>query len=212
VFLPGEAEADEKIARTEAELANAERLRTEAMAARDELLAYKKLLYEKGKMQLEPIVRKTLDQLGFATTPSETIRGTGFEIDGRTTRGSTPGVLEIKGSKKQIVLDEFAPFIPKILADLEASGKLSKGILIGNGLCAKNPSERVGEGVFSPHVLDAAKTQSIAIVNSVELYCVLCGILSGEVKDLDSVREKILKTNGFVDLREYCGKGVRAEC
>lgn len=150
-----------------------------------------------------------MDDVGFKTTPGETIPGTGFEIDGRTAVGSSPGILEIKGSKKQIGLDEFSPFVPKILADLKAKGYQSKGILIGNGLCEVPPKERLGEKVFSPHTLEAAKTQSVALVNSVELYCVACGILSGQItlQDLEQMREKILKANGFVSVLEYC-KGL----
>jgi len=205
VVLPGVSEAVGKIENIDKQLREIEQARREAVRERDDLLAYKKLLYEKGKTQLEPIARKALDRIGFKTTPGETIRGTGFEIDGRTTVGSCQGILEIKGSKKQIGLDEFSPFIPKILADLKSKGYQSKGILVGNGLCEALPKDRLGEKVFSSHVLDAAKTQSIALVNSVELYFVVCGVLSGKIKppDLEAIREKILKTNGFVSLLEY---------
>jgi hypothetical protein len=204
VFLPGAREAEERIATIQKQLDEIEGIRKGAARERDELLAFRKLLYEKGKTQLEPIARKALDRLGFGTTPSETIRETGFEIDGRTTVGSIPGLLEVKGSKKQIGLDEFSPFIPKILADLGASGRQSKGILIGNGLCETVPSSRVGEKMFSPHVLEAAKSQSIALVNSVDLYCVLSGVLSGEIKDPGPIRERILTTSGFVPLVDCC--------
>ena len=204
VALPGVADAEDKITKIEVQLQDTVRLKREAVRELDELLIYKKLLYEKGTTQLEPIVRKALDHLGFGTKPSETITGTGFEIDGRTTVGSIPGILEIKGSKKQIALDEFSPFIPKILTDLGASGYASKGILIGNGLCEGNPKDRLGDKVFSSHVLEAAKTQSIVLVNSVELYCVVCGILSGKIHDLAAIREKILTTNGFVSLVPFC--------
>ncbi len=204
VALPGVADAENKITTIDELLQETERLKREATRELDDLLAYKKLLYEKGTTQLEPIVRRALDRLGFGTKPSETITGTGFEIDGRTTVGSMPGILEIKGSKKQIVLDEFSPFIPKVLADLGATGYPSKGILIGNGLCEGNPKDRLDVKVFSTHVLDAAKTQSIALVNSVELYCVLCNILSGKIQNLDVIREKILTTNGFVSLLPFC--------
>jgi hypothetical protein len=183
-----------------------EQAKREAIRERDELLAYKKLLYEKGKTQLEPIVRKALNQIGFQSTPGETISGSGFEIDGRTIIGSSPGILEIKGSRKQIVLDEYSPFIPKILADFRAKGTQSKGILIGNGLCETPAKDRLGEKVFSPHVLEASKTQSIALVNTVELYCVVSGILAGKIKpsDLEQIRERILKANGFASLSEFC--------
>jgi hypothetical protein len=206
VSLPGLTEADDKIMGIDETLRKVEQARREAVSERDGLLAYKKLLYEKGKTQLEPTVRRALDQIGFKTTPSETLPGAGFEIDGRTTVGSPPGILEVKGSKKQIGLDEFSPFIPKILADLKATGHQSKGILVGNGLCESPPKDRLGEKVFSPHVLEAAKTQSIALINSVELYRVVCGILAGQIQSqhLELMREKILKTSGFVSLLEYC--------
>jgi hypothetical protein len=204
VSLPGASDAETKITKIDEQMREVEQLRREAVSERDELLAYKKLLYEKGRTQLEPTVRRALDQLGFATKPGETISGTGFEIDGRTTVGSALGILEVKGSKKQIALGEFSPFVPKILADFQASGCASKGILIGNGLCEGHPQDRLGEKVFSPHVLQAAKTQSIALVNSVELYCVICGVLSGDIVQLDVIREAILTTNGLVNLRQFC--------
>ena len=206
VTLPGMAEAEDKITEIDEKLREVELAKREAVRERDDLLAYKKLLYEKGKTQLEPIVRKALDMIGFSSMPGETISGTGFEIDGRTTVGSYPGILEVKGSKKQIGLDELSPFIPKILADLNVKGHPSKGILIGNGLCETKPTDRLGEKVFSPHSLTAAKTQSIALVNSVELYVAVCGVLSGEVKNLnlEHMREKILSTSGFASLLEFC--------
>jgi hypothetical protein len=203
VYLPGALNADSRITEIDERMSEIEEERRDAVRERDQLLAYKKLLYEKGRT-LEPTVLRTLDQLGFATKPGETISGTGFEIDGRTTIGSTPGILEVKGSKKQIALDEFSPFIPKILGDLEATGYASKGILIGNGLCEAPPETRLGENVFSPHVLEAATRQSVALINAVELYCILCGVLSGNITNLEAIREAILTTNGFVSLRQFC--------
>ena len=101
ISLPGVAEADEKVQGIDETLRKVEQARREAVSERDDLLAYKKLLYEKGKTQLEPIVRKALDRVGFKTTPGEVIPpGPGFEVDGRTTGGSSPGILEIKGFEK----------------------------------------------------------------------------------------------------------------
>src|SRR5205807_9606565 len=108
--------------------------------------------------------------------------------------------LEVKGSKNQIGLDEFSSFVPKILADFQAQGCQSKGIFVGNGLCERRPQERLGAAVFSPHVVEAAKTSSVALVSSVELYSLICNVLSGEVTDFEPIRAKILATNGFTDL------------
>jgi hypothetical protein len=185
------------------EIARLEELQGQFVEKRDALLAYKKLLYEKGKIQLEPIVPTTLDDLGFGTTTSETISGTAFEIDGRTTKGSAPGILQIKGSRKQVSLEEFSPFVTKILADFEAKKFHSKGVLVGNGLCETPPKERLGAEVFSPHVLDAAKRHSVALVNSVQLYWAICELLSGKLTDTQAIREAILGADGYVDLRQF---------
>jgi hypothetical protein len=168
-------------------------------------VALRKLLYEKGKTQLEPTVRRALDDLGFGTKPGETITGTNYEIDGRTTNGLSPGIIEVKGSKKQIALDEFSPFVIKILADYQATNIMSKGILIGNGLCETKPESRLGDKVFSPHVLDAAKRNSVALINSIELYWACCTLLEGHIVDKDALREALLDGNGYVDLSPFCG-------
>jgi hypothetical protein len=146
-----------------------------------------------------------LDDLGFCTTPSEVVKGTIHEIDGRTTHGSSTGIVEVKGSKNQILQSEFSPFVTKILADAEVSNKFSKGILVGNGLCETEPNTRIGDSVFSPHVLDGARRNSVALVNSVELYWLCCAMLRGDTVDKDVVREAVLTTNGYVDLKPFAG-------
>ena len=167
--------------------------------------AYRKLLYEKGKAQLEPIVLRALDQLDFGTSPGEIIAGI-HEIDGRTIKGSRTGIVEVKGSKNQIAQSEFSPFVTKILADAEVSKKYSKGILVGNGLCETGPHTRLGDSVFSPHVLDGAKLNSVALVNSVELCWLICALLRGDPVDKNAVREAILTGNGYIDLKPFSGK------
>jgi len=192
------AELDRKISGLQSE----RQLRTVDMELR---VAYRKLLYEKGKAQLEPIVLRGLDDLDFGTTPSEIVAEI-HEIDGRTSKGSIAGIVEVKGSKKQIAQSEFSPLVTKILADAEVKGKFSKGILVGNGLCDSEPKERLGDSVFSPHVLAGAKLNSVALINSVELYWICCSMLRGDPVAKDAVREAILTTNGYVDLKPFSGK------
>jgi hypothetical protein len=206
VFLPGQAQADMEISEVEQQIGKLEESRKLKLQRRDELLFYKKLLFEKGKHQLEPIVRKALDALEFQTSPGENIPGTQFEIDGRTRNGSAQGILEIKGSKNQVSLDEFSPFVIKLLADFNSKGIHSKGIFIANGRCLESPQERLGEAIFSPHVLEAARTHSVALVNSVELYCVICELLNGEACDLPAMRERILIANGYANLTSFLKK------
>jgi hypothetical protein len=205
ILVPGIASLEAKIVELDtqiAELQNTKQLREQELEERS---AYRKLLYEKGKTQLEPIVLRALDDLEFGTTPSEIIKRTNYQIDGRTTKGSTPGILETKGSKNQIAQSEFSPLVIKLLADSDVSHSFSKGILVGNGLCETEPGSRLGDTVFTPHVLDGAKRNSVALINSVELYWLCCALLRGDNVDKNAIREAILTANGYVDLKPFSG-------
>jgi len=205
VSLPGIPVIQDKINDLNKQISELQVARSEAEQELQARSAYLKLLYEKGKAQLEPIVLRALDDLGFGTTPGEIIQGTNYEIDGRTKNGSMDGIVEVKGSRKQIALDEFSPFVIKILADQEARNAISKGILVGNSLCETKPETRLGDLVFSPHVLEAAKRNSVALINSTELFCLCCTLLDGVEVDEAAIREAIINSNGFVDLKPFCG-------
>jgi hypothetical protein len=204
--LPGLSGIESTIADLDRQLADLNSARERVKEELQVLSAYRKLLYEKGKTQLEPIVRRALDDLGFETTPSELIKGTNYEIDGRTAKGSCPGILEVKGSKKQIGLDELSPFVVKIIADHQVSNTVSKGILIGNGLCETRPETRLGDAVFSSHALEGSRRNSVALINSTELYWLCCTLLRGDQVDKSALRELILDGNGYVDLKPFCGE------
>jgi hypothetical protein len=206
IFLPGLETLESNIAGVDKQITDLQLIRKQEQQQLEERSAYRKLLYEKGKTQLEPIVLRALNDLGFEATPGELIDGTNYEIDGRTAKGSVPGIVEVKGSKKQIALDEFSPFVVKILADHQASNTISKGIMVGNGLSETKPDARLGDAVFSPHVLDASKRNSVVLINSIELYWLCCTLIDGGAVDKNAVREAILNTNGYVDLKPFCGK------
>jgi hypothetical protein len=205
-FVPGADSIEAATADLDKRLAELQQERQLRVTELEERTSYRKLLYEKGKAQLEPIVLRALDDLDFGTSPSEVIAGTIHEIDGRTTTGSSAGIVEVKGSKNQIVQSEFSPFVTKILADAEVNKKYSKGILVGNGFCEAEPGTRLGDSVFSPHVVDGARRSSVALINAVELYSLCCALLRGEAVDKSAVREAILAGNGYVDLKPFSGK------
>jgi hypothetical protein len=208
ITVPGIAPIESSIASLDGQIAALQSQRLTFERELEGRSDYRKLLYEKGKTQLEPIVLRALDQLDFGSSPSETIKGTSHEIDGRTSNGSSPGIVEVKGSKNQIVQSEFSPFVTKLLADSDTSNTFSKGILVGNGLCETTPAQRVGNAVFSPHVLDGAKRHSIALVNSVELYWLCCALMRGDHVDKVGAREAILNGSGYIDLKPFCGEPV----
>jgi len=206
VLVPGLPAIESAITDLDKQLADLQDSRQLRERELEDKSAYRKLLYEKGKAQLEPIVLRGLDDLDFGTSPGELIEGTIHEIDGRTSKGSSPGIIEVKGSKNQIVQSEFSPFVTKILADSDIKKAFSKGILVGNGLCETEPIQRLGDSVFSQHVIEGAKRHSVALVNSVELFWLCCALLRGDTVDRAAVREAILAGSGYVDLRPYAGK------
>ncbi len=208
VHLPGLLAIESELEKLDTQIVKLQQERELALQKVENQSSYRRLLYEKGKIQLEPIVLRALDDAGFGTSPSEIIQGTQHEIDGRTHQGSGPGILEVKGSKNQIIQSEFAPFVTKVLADWQVSSIASKGILVGNGFCETPPNGRLGDKVFSPHVLDGAKRTSVALVNSVELYWLCCAILRGDNIDKSAVREAILTGSGYIDLRPFCGDSI----
>lgn len=205
VLVPGLQPIEDTIEDVDKRIAELQEQRQSHLVLLEERSAYRKLLYEKGKSQLEPIVLRALDDLDFDTSPGGVIPGTIHEIDGRTSKGSSAGIIEVKGSKNQIAQSEFSPFVTKIQADADVNKKYSKGILVGNGLCGAEPGQRLGDLVFSPHVLDGAKRSSIALINAVELYCLCCALLRGDSVDKEAVREAILIGNGYVDLKPFSG-------
>jgi hypothetical protein len=205
ILVPGLQSIETAIADLDKRIAELQSQRQLRSVELEETTAYRKLLYEKGKAQLEPTVLRALDHLDFGTSPNEVI-GKIHEIDGRTTKGSKAGIVEVKGSKNQITQSDFSPFVTKILADAEVSQKFSKGILVGNGLCETEPSKRLGDSVFSPYVLDGARINSVALINSVELYGLCRAMLRGDAIDKSVVRETILTGNGYVDLKPFCGQ------
>lgn len=205
VFVPGVHPIEGAIVALDKQIAELQKAHEARRLELDERSAYRKLLYEKGKTQLEPIVLRALDDLGFATSPGETLKGN-HEIDGRTSKGSSRGIVEVKGSKNQISQSEFSSFVTKIVVDAEVNNGYGKGILVGNGLCESEPGGRIGNAVFTGHVIDGATRHSIALVNSVELYWLCCALLRGDKIDKDAVREVILTTNGYVDLKPFCGE------
>ena len=206
VLVPGLQPIEDAIVDLEKRVAELQKERQSRNVEWEERAAYRKLLYEKGKTQLEPVVLRALDDLDFGSSPGEVIAGTIHEIDGRTSEGSSSGILEVKGSKNLIAQSEFSPFVIKMLADAEVSKKYSKGILVGNGLCETEPTQRLGDSVFSPHVLDGARRNSVALINSVELYWLCCALLRGDSVDKNAVREAILTGNGYVDLKPFSGQ------
>jgi hypothetical protein len=94
VPVPALAPLEHELASLDKKISELRHARELARQKVEDQSSYRKLLYEKGKTQLEPIVLRALDDLDFGASPSEIIQDTNHEIDGRTSKGSTPGILE----------------------------------------------------------------------------------------------------------------------
>jgi hypothetical protein len=125
VFVPGLSDIESSVSLLDKQISELNDARQKRLGEAENVSAYRKLLYEKGKSQLEPIVLRALDDIGFGTGASEMVGGI-HEIDGRTSKGSSPGIVEVKGSKNQIAQAEFSPFVTKIVADADIKGSIAK--------------------------------------------------------------------------------------
>ncbi len=204
IYLPGEYEANNRITGFQVEIKRLQQKQASELERREELLGHKNLLYQQGRVHLEAAVRNALDLVGFQTTPPEVLPGCPIEISGRIRGVSMPGVLQVGASSRQITCEEFKMFAPKVVEDNKHTQVPSKRVFVGNGFNETPPGTRLGTVIFSPRVVEEAQEQSISLLNSVELYWVVCGVLSKEIDDLERIREAILTTSGYVDLRPFC--------
>ncbi len=206
VFLPGELEANNSLTAIQIEMKRLERRRLAELERREQLLEFKNLLYEAQRHRLGNAVRRALCELGFQTASKDSIAGSLIQFDNGTNGGSSRALLRVAGSNGQITCGEFTTFVEMLAKTAESTGCPSKGIFVGNGFCQSAPSSRLGTSVFSEKVLEAAIESSVTLVNSVELYWVVCGALSGKMGDLRAIRETILGASGYVDLKVFCRK------
>jgi hypothetical protein len=205
VYLPGEYSASSRVMGVEIEIKRLQQKRASEIAQREELLRYKGLLYQYCRVHLEAAVRKALELLGFVTCPSEDLHGYPIEISGKVRGVCISGALQAKASQREISCAEFLWFTPKLTADGQHTEFRGKSVFVGNGFNESPPGTRLGTVIFSAKVLAEAEKQSVSLLNSAELYWVVCGVLSKEIEDLERIREAILTASGYVDLRPFCG-------
>jgi len=212
-ILPKEKEGEQDIEKIQQQLEEIKEREKKAKDKLEEITKFKKLLYEQGKHQLEPIVRDAFRLFGFTVHDDYKPKtGSNIEIDTVIECNYGQAIVEIKGrgTKKEgekgkcISLDDFSQLTNKIQDDLKITGKTKEGILVGNGfrLCT-HPKNRRGEKIFTPHVKESAERQSITLINTVDLYGVVHGILGGEEIDKDKLQQKILGSKGICEFKEF---------
>lgn len=204
-ILPKEKEIESEIKEIQEQLETIKKQEDKVKGKLKEITKFKKLLYETGKYQLEPIVRDAFRLLGFTVHDDYKPEPTSnIEIDAMIECKYGKAILEIKGTEKSIDLADFAQLTNKTVDDLKITNEPKKGILVGNGFrTIKHPKDRREDIIFGRHVKESAERQSVTLINTVELYELVRSILDGDKIDKAKLQQKILESNGICEFNEF---------
>lgn len=176
--LPKQEQIEAQIAQREQEIHRLiQSLTEEITLVRDQLQSvtrFQQILYEQGENDLEPPVRDALRELG-AHVEEPKRRG---REDGRLTDlYSRKGMLEIKGHKGALRVEDVRQ-LPDWCRDAEANESWSsKGIIIANLYCTLSPQERAQKRqseIFPPNCVQVAKNFNICLMTTTQLFRALC--------------------------------------
>lgn len=201
ILVPGQEEVIAKITKVNQQIDALERDRKTYIDASNKLERWKWLLWEKGKHQLEPVVREALALLGchVETQPDK-------DSDGLVTCDYGAALLEVVGSKETVKTEKIGQLIRNMGNFVTQKGMRVKGILAGNPFCDEPLDNRPPKGsqkqLFAKELVESAEQQSITVLLSTDLYKVISRILSSELTDTEkqSLRQRIFNGKGLVRL------------
>ena len=159
---------------------------------------YKKLLYADGS-ELEEVFKKCLIELGASVNPAKYAEE---EYCLRYKKNDYP--VEAKGNTKSISLTNLRQLIDYLLIYDEKTGKINKGILIGNAWknIPHNERDAKDKPVFPSNVVKRAKATNIALISSVDFFEVFCKFL--EDKTLGKkILNCIVNSVGIINFKKY---------
>lgn len=122
------------------------------------------LLYEKGKDALEPQVRAALAELGATVREAER---EGIE-DAVLSRAEGEAVLEIKGRKGPIKIEDVRQVVQWAADAKGRDGVDYKPLVVGNAHCETPPGER-GEAL-APNAKTYAENSGVAFLSTLQVY------------------------------------------
>jgi hypothetical protein len=194
--LPREVEADEAIVARRGEAAKSAAALEDAEETASRERRFNKLLYEKGKEILEPIVREALEVLGAKVAPP---MREGIE-DGRLVDPSgRQAMLEIKGLTGQLGLTDVRQLHGWMWTALDEEGWEGKGIVVANLKLGERPDQR--QDLIAPNAKKFAESSEMAVLTSTQLHEALRRDQLGEL-DRDAFWNAIFRASGQVDLPE----------
>jgi hypothetical protein len=159
-----------------------------------EELRFAKLLYEQGKVILEPVVREALAELGAVVTPPAR---EGIE-DGRIVDpASRRAMLEIKGRKGQLGLEDVRQLHGWMWTAIENERWEGKGIVVANLKLEERPDLR--QDLIAPNAERFARDHNIAVVLTTQLYEALRQHQAGSL-DYTAFWDRVYNASGLADL------------
>ncbi len=203
ILVPGQQELISKIIEISDQVDTLEKGRKELIDEKANLERWKHLLYEKGKHQLEPVVRDALALLGCTVEPQPD-----KDSDGAVVCDYGTALLEIVGSQGTIKIEKLGQLTRNISYFLETRRNKVKGILVGNPFCDepldKRPPKDTQKQLFAKELIESAEQLSITVLLSTDLYQVVHRILSSKFPETEklSLQERIFNGKGFVRLVE----------
>ena len=191
-LLPGESAHEADIEKLAKEISAFAEKRNLFIQEQEKIAKLKGLLYEKGKLVLESLVRDAFRILGFNVLepdgyPEEYdlyIKGSNFTIVG-----------EVEGTDTSKIDNDKVRQLMDYVDQEKRKGIMTKGILIGNSQRGVDPAKR--EGQFTSAAIDLAKRLEYCLLNTHQLYELIRTVLSTASRDeIEKIRQRIFSCVG----------------
>lgn len=195
-LLPGLSDLEDELERREQQLKCLQDEVDALKQQKHERTNYLKLLYEKGKFQLQPVVRDAFSILGFDVSEAE-------PSDGRLESPEGTAILEVEGKDNAPVdRDKYRQLLDYVDDDQRRTGSLKKGILVGNAFRFQDPLAR--EEQFTPQAIDAARGSHFCLLSADALFRLVVIVLGDPSNEnlKSDIRRRILETNGLFKLED----------
>lgn len=170
--LPGEDKNQPLINEVSAEIHKLEERKGALIEEQEAVRRFKKLLYERGKYQLEPVVRAAFRLLGCQVLePDECEKEYEKKCDAilHLPEGSR-AIVEIEGKNADAIhVEKYRQLLDYMDLAITADGD-HKGILVGNGFRLLDPEERPPKEQFTDDVKKRAGRKGYCLLTTCELF------------------------------------------
>jgi len=191
--LPAEAPIADEIDRLNHELEEREEQLGSTLQRAKDAARPRRLLFEKGKLALEPIVRNALRGIG-ATVDDPAVEGI---EDGLLLHGEQAAVIEIKGRDGAVKQADIRQVVQWASDARLRDGVPYKPLIIANPYCNTKLEDR-GEPLTG-NARSYAENGDVALLTTSQLYEAIRMHQLGEL-DVDAFWSEIFQAKGVVDL------------